>query len=79
MQAVDQVKNDWADFGLGVDACNTALGVLIFAAAMNLGNSWMTILSLFGCKLPRPRWIIESSHLTDFCSSDYDLLCPDLG
>jgi ethanolaminephosphotransferase len=39
---------------VGVDACNTALGVLIFAASMNLGNSWMTILSLFGCKLRAP-------------------------
>ncbi|KAJ5475455.1 hypothetical protein N7539_007742 [Penicillium diatomitis] len=35
-------------FDHSVDACNTALGVLIFAAAMNLGNSWMTILCLFG-------------------------------
>ncbi|KAJ5692379.1 hypothetical protein N7462_001802 [Penicillium macrosclerotiorum] len=35
-------------FDHSVDACNTGLGVLIFAAAMNLGQSWMTILSLFG-------------------------------
>mgnify|MGYP006900023458 CR=1 FL=1 len=34
---------------LGVDACNTALGVLIFAAAMNLGQTWATVLTLFGC------------------------------
>jgi hypothetical protein len=34
---------------LGVDACNTVLGVLIFAAAMNLGQSWATVLTLFGC------------------------------
>lgn len=46
------VDKDGADLlCLGVDACNTALGVLIFAASMNLGNGWMTILSLFGCKL----------------------------
>lgn len=35
-------------FDHSVDACNTGLGVLIFAAAMNLGQSWMTFLSLFG-------------------------------
>ena len=35
---------------LGVDACNTVLEVLLFAAAMNLGQSWSTILTLFGCK-----------------------------
>ena len=41
-----------ADFALvGVDACNTALGVLIFAAGMNLGQSWATFLTLFGCEL----------------------------
>jgi ethanolaminephosphotransferase len=33
---------------LGVDALNTVLEVLIFAAAMNLGQSWYTILTLFG-------------------------------
>ena len=32
----------------GVDACNTSLEVLLFAAAMNLGQSWNTILTLFG-------------------------------
>ncbi|KAL2009133.1 hypothetical protein VTN00DRAFT_7327 [Thermoascus crustaceus] len=35
-------------FDHGVDACNTALGVLIFAAAMNLGQTWATVLTLFG-------------------------------
>ncbi|KAL1987705.1 hypothetical protein VTN96DRAFT_2545 [Rasamsonia emersonii] len=35
-------------FDHGVDACNTVLGVLIFAAAMNLGQSWATVLTLFG-------------------------------
>lgn len=34
---------------LGVDACNTALGVLIFSAAMNFGQSWYTVLAMFGC------------------------------
>ena len=32
----------------GVDACNTVLEVLLFAAAMNLGQGWNTILTLFG-------------------------------
>lgn len=32
----------------GVDACNTSLEVLLFAAAMNLGQSWNTVLTLFG-------------------------------
>ncbi|KAK5051450.1 hypothetical protein LTR84_003102 [Exophiala bonariae] len=35
-------------FDHGVDACNTSLEVLIFAAAMNLGQSWNTVLTLFG-------------------------------
>ena len=37
----------------GVDACNTALGVLIFAGVMNLGQTWATVLTLFGCMLFR--------------------------
>ena len=32
----------------GVDACNTSLEVLLFAGAMNLGQSWSTVLVLFG-------------------------------
>ncbi|CAL5866480.1 uncharacterized protein PFLUO_LOCUS688 [Penicillium psychrofluorescens] len=35
-------------FDHSVDACNTGLGVLIFAAAMNFGQSWGTVLALFG-------------------------------
>ncbi|RMZ75597.1 hypothetical protein DV737_g5198, partial [Chaetothyriales sp. CBS 132003] len=35
-------------FDHGVDACNTSLEVLLFAGAMNLGQSWNTILTLFG-------------------------------
>jgi len=37
-------------FDHGVDACNTVLEVLLFAAAMNLGQGWGTVLTLFGCK-----------------------------
>lgn len=33
----------------GVDALNTALEVLLFAAAMNMGQGWLTVLALFGC------------------------------
>lgn len=32
----------------GVDACNTVLEVVLFAAAMNLGQTWNTVLTLFG-------------------------------
>lgn len=35
---------------VGVDACNTVLGTIIFAAAMNLGQTWATVISLWGCK-----------------------------
>ncbi|OJD24839.1 hypothetical protein ACJ73_03799 [Blastomyces percursus] len=38
-------------FDHGVDACNTALEVLIFAGATNLGQSWLTVLTLFGSAL----------------------------
>lgn len=32
----------------GVDACNTVIEVLLFAAAVNLGQTWYTVLTLFG-------------------------------
>ncbi|KAL9114935.1 MAG: hypothetical protein Q9227_001178 [Pyrenula ochraceoflavens] len=35
-------------FDHGVDAINTFLEVLLFASAMNLGQSWQTVLTLFG-------------------------------
>ncbi|KAI9833300.1 MAG: hypothetical protein M1819_003695 [Sarea resinae] len=38
-------------FDHGVDACNTVLEVLIFAAAMNLGQGWKTIMTLFASVL----------------------------
>ena len=31
-----------------MDACNTSLEVLLFASSMNLGQSWNTVLTLFG-------------------------------
>ena len=36
-------------FDHGVDAVNTSLEVLLFSAAMNLGQGWRTMLVLFGC------------------------------
>ncbi|KAI4091309.1 MAG: hypothetical protein LQ344_004168 [Seirophora lacunosa] len=38
-------------FDHGVDACNTVIEVLLFASAMNLGQDWNTILTLFGSTL----------------------------
>jgi ethanolaminephosphotransferase len=38
-------------FDHGVDAVNTTLEVLLFAATMNLGQGWKTVLTLFACKL----------------------------
>ncbi|KAI2720680.1 hypothetical protein CBS147332_3920 [Penicillium roqueforti] len=35
-------------FDHSVDACNTGLSVLVFASAMNMGQSWMTFIALFG-------------------------------
>ena len=34
----------------GVDALNTTLECLLFAAAMNLGQGWKTVATLFACK-----------------------------
>jgi len=34
-------------FDHGVDACNTTLEVVLFSAAMNLGQGWQTVLVLF--------------------------------
>jgi hypothetical protein len=50
---------------LGVDACNTTLEVLLFAAAMNLGQGWATILTLFGCMSPSRKLpdLLERDHL----------------
>jgi len=36
-------------FDHGVDAVNTSLEVLIFAASQNLGMGWKTVMTLFGC------------------------------
>ena len=39
----------------GVDALNTTLEVLLFAAAMNLGQGWKTVATLFACKRSAPQ------------------------
>jgi ethanolaminephosphotransferase len=36
-------------FDHGVDALNTSLEVLVFAASQNFGMGWKTVLTLFGC------------------------------
>lgn len=38
-------------FDHGVDACNTSLEVLIFAASQNMGQSWQTVATLFASLL----------------------------
>ncbi|KAI9670713.1 MAG: hypothetical protein M1817_003823 [Caeruleum heppii] len=38
-------------FDHGVDACNTFMEVILFAGAMNLGQGWRTLLTLFGALL----------------------------
>ncbi|RAO72829.1 uncharacterized protein BHQ10_008841 [Talaromyces amestolkiae] len=48
MQATRQSGPLGELFDHGVDACNTVLGVFIFAATMNLGQSWATVLTLWG-------------------------------
>jgi len=35
-------------FDHGVDALNTSLEVLLFAASQNLGMGWKTVMTLFG-------------------------------
>lgn len=41
-------------FDHGVDALNTALGVVIFAASQNMGQGWKTVATLFACRSPFP-------------------------
>ncbi|ORY00455.1 hypothetical protein BCR34DRAFT_592560 [Clohesyomyces aquaticus] len=48
---IDVVARPETDSGSGVDAINTSLEVLLFAAAMNLGQGWKTVMTLFGANL----------------------------
>lgn len=48
-------------FDHGVDALNTSLEVLIFSAAMNLGQGWKTVLILFACVSPQTFFFIVES------------------
>jgi ethanolaminephosphotransferase len=49
-------------FDHGVDAVNTTLEVLLFSAAMNLGQGWKTVLTLFACEETRSNY--NESQLT---------------
>lgn len=44
-------------FDHGVDAVNTSLEVLIFAASQNLGMGWKTVMTLFACKSIPHHWL----------------------
>jgi hypothetical protein len=39
-------------FDHGVDAVNTSLEVLLFAASQNFGMGWKTVMILFACRYP---------------------------
>ncbi len=41
-------------FDHGVDALNTSLEVLIFAASQNMGQGWKTVATLFACMRLKP-------------------------
>jgi hypothetical protein len=43
-------------FDHGVDALNTSLEVLLFAASQNLGMGWKTVMTLFGCRSSCFNW-----------------------
>ena len=48
-------------FDHGVDALNTSLECLIFAASQNLGMGWKTVMTLFACSLPQTLSSIRAS------------------
>ena len=62
---------------IGVDACNTVLEVLLFAAATNLGQGWNTVLTLFGGK-SIANLLRKTSADVELISHTY-LLRADLG
>lgn len=41
-------------FDHSVDAVNTSLEVLIFAASQNMGMGWKTVMTLFACMRSSP-------------------------
>ena len=61
----------------GVDACNTFLEVLLFAAAMNMGQNWYTVLVLFGCEFSAVS-DRDATALTERDSNIY-ILYPNVG
>ena len=68
-------------FDHGVDALNTSLEVLIFAASQNLGMGWKTVMTLFGCTLPLVLHIYICCILlrANLPCSALDLLRADMG
>lgn len=71
-------------FDHGVDAINTTLEVLLFSAAMNLGQGWKTILTLFACTsiIGNPAedagTTVDKAAILTWISIPY-LLCADMG
>jgi hypothetical protein len=61
-------------FDHGVDALNTSLECLIFAASQNLGMGWKTVLTLFGCML----LFTDPGRVLIVCSA-LDILRSNLG
>lgn len=50
-------------FDHGVDAVNTSLEVLVFAASQNLGMGWKTVMVLFGCTPSLPLLLHIHIHM----------------
>lgn len=63
-------------FDHGVDALNTSLEVLLFAAAMQFGQGWRTVLVLFACL--SSLIVMAASSLADVARPTH-LLRSDLG
>jgi hypothetical protein len=61
-------------FDHGVDAVNTSLEVLIFAASQNLGMGWYTVMTLFG-----GMWPFGVLRQLLMCFSSPHILCSNLG
>jgi hypothetical protein len=60
-------------FDHGVDAVNTSLECLIFAASQNLGMGWKTVMTLFAC-MPGSAFSVSSSNAPQlFSHSTYKL------
>ena len=58
-------------FDHGVDAVNTSLEVLIFAASQNLGMGWKTVMTLFACMFPLLLFQTSANRQQRFLPSMY--------